>query len=132
MPQLNRLGVENKEVTLFVASEEEESKYRSLLPADVTIIVGELGIGRQRKFINNFFPKGDRIVSVDDDVELVQKADNKIKPLETPLPELADRAFSLCEETGAQFLGHCHQQQWIFPEASSGVRSQRLHWRFVR
>ncbi len=105
LPQLNRLGVGNKETTVFVASEEEERTYKGALPDDVTIVVGELGIGRQRKFINKYFPEGDRIVSVDDDVELVQKNDNKVKPLELPLPELARRAFSLCEETGTRFWG---------------------------
>lgn len=105
LPQLNRLGVASNEVTVFVASEEEKHTYRNFLSEEVTIVVGELGIGRQRKFINKYFPEGDRIVSVDDDVELVQKSDNKVKPLELPLPELSHRAFSLCEKTGTRFWG---------------------------
>jgi len=105
IPQLNRLGVSNSEITLFVASVEESKLYRESIPADVNVLVGVLGIGRQRVFINDYFPSGEKIVSVDDDVELMQKAEGKVKPLETPLPVLAERAFALCEQTGARFWG---------------------------
>ena len=105
IPQLNRLGVPNSQIKVFVASEEEASLYQEALSSDIEIVVGVKGIGKQRVFINGYFPAGDRIVSMDDDVILIQKDDKRVKPLEVPLPVLAERAFSICDETKTRFWG---------------------------
>lgn len=105
IPQLNRLGVSNSQIKVFVASEQEADLYQKALSQDIEIIVGIKGIGKQRVFINGYFPAGERIVSLDDDVSIVQKVDKRVKPLEIPLPVLADRAFELCDETATRFWG---------------------------
>jgi hypothetical protein len=51
---------------------------------------------------------------MDDDVELMQKHGGKTKPLETPLPVLAERAFALCQETGARLWGSVTSSNGFF------------------
>ena len=55
-------------VTVFVADEEEYTKYREKHP-DVNIVVGVKGIGKQRNFITNYYNENDIIVSMDDDIK---------------------------------------------------------------
>jgi len=68
-------GVPSEQIYIFVANEEEKEKYEK--STDNTyyneIIVGELGIRQQRIFISKYFPVGERICSMDDDVEQVIK-----------------------------------------------------------
>lgn len=100
---LDRLGVSNDQVFVFVADEEERGRYAQ--HCDCELIVGEHGVGRQRTIINAYFPEGTRIVSLDDDVELIRKNDSKVCPLDQPLLGVATRAFDLCDEVGAKFWG---------------------------
>lgn len=68
---LIRGGVASSRIYLFVANQQQETLYKNTVPKDMyhAIVIGRLGIARQRAFISSFFPKGQYIVSVDDDVE---------------------------------------------------------------
>lgn len=99
---LKQLGVSNSMIHVFVV-EEEEKLYKDAVPKGVNVVVGVRGIGPQRCFINDYFDENTRIVVLDDDVQLIVKSDNKIKPMEENLVELATRAFDLCDEVGARF-----------------------------
>ena len=112
LKNLEKLEVPMEMVTVFVANEEEFSLYREKLPDSVSIVTGELGIGFQRRFINNYFPKGSRIVSLDDDVSLIRKDQAKTTELDEPLIPLVERAFDLCDSTGLKF--------WGIPNTSNG------------
>ena len=101
---LTDLSVNPKNIYIFVADDEEKKKYQNAVP-NVQVVVGELGIGNQRRFINGFFPKGCRIVSIDDDILLVKKYGNKVFPLTGDLVECVIRAYELCEEKGVRFWG---------------------------
>lgn len=64
-------GVPSGRIVLFVANKEEEAVYRGAVPVDLysRIVVGVPGIAKQRTFVREYFPVGQRVVSIDDDVE---------------------------------------------------------------
>jgi hypothetical protein len=68
-------GVAANKVFIFVANKEEEKKYITAVPRELynKIVVGKKGISNQRKFIVKYFPEGEHIVSMDDDIEGVFK-----------------------------------------------------------
>lgn len=69
-------------VHIFVANKKEEKRYKEEIPKEMygKIIVGKLGITEQRKFIIRYFKEGEKIVSIDDDVEGLyhKKSDTKL------------------------------------------------------
>lgn len=72
--------IPNNIIYIFVADEEEKIKYEKTIPIDIKIIVGKKGICEQRKFIVNFFSEGQKILSIDDDVEgLYEKINDKLE-----------------------------------------------------
>jgi|Laugresbdmm110sn_2_1035109.scaffolds.fasta_scaffold01053_4 hypothetical protein len=75
-------NVDRKRIFLFVANKEEERKYMEKVPKTLynEIIVGKIGITKQRIFISQHFKEGQYIVSIDDDVEelLILKGSDKL------------------------------------------------------
>jgi hypothetical protein len=109
---LEKLGVPFDMVTIFVADEEDRLKYTERVPLLVKVVVGELGIGNQRRFINSYFEAGTRIVSLDDDVSIIRKNEAKITELDEPLISLVTKAFDLCDSAGLKF--------WGIPDTNNG------------
>ena len=68
-------GVTKNKIYIFVANKEQEKKYIDAVPKTHyhKIVVGKIGIANQRVFISNYFPVNKYIVSLDDDVEELQK-----------------------------------------------------------
>jgi hypothetical protein len=69
-------GIKKSQIYIFVANKTQEKLYYSELPNTMynKIVVGKKGIANQRKFISHYFPEGQYVVSIDDDVEeLVQR-----------------------------------------------------------
>jgi hypothetical protein len=64
---LQRYGISKDKVYIFVANEEEKTRYAEIDYG--TIVVGVLGLTQQRMFIYNYFPTNTNIVSCDDDIE---------------------------------------------------------------
>ena len=64
-------GVSPSKITIFVANKTQEKMYRSLVPTQMygDIVVGKIGIAKQRIFITHYYPVGAYVVSMDDDVE---------------------------------------------------------------
>lgn len=87
-------NIQNDLIKVFVVEEEKEL-YKSVVENDIEIIVGEKGIVKQRAFIENYFPEGTSIVSLDDDIKSVDLS---------LVPELIDllgffiKAFAECKE----------------------------------
>jgi len=86
LAMLQKGGVDPKRIYVFVANKEEVAIYRQTLdPATYhKLVVGEKGITQQRRFIVRYFAEGQAIVSVDDDVEILQQlsADGeKLRPM---------------------------------------------------
>ena len=82
-------GIDYKTIFIFVANKEEYKIYEETLPPKSynKIIIGKIGIAKQRTFIRNYFKEGDYVVSIDDDVEDLLKLKNnkliKIKDIHT-------------------------------------------------
>lgn len=110
---LHSLGVPEKDTYVFVADEQEKEDYASTLGDNYNLVVGQLGIGRQRAFINNYFEEGTRIVSLDDDVSLLRKEENKAVPLTEPLLPLVTKIFDLADSLGCRW--------WGIPDYANGM-----------
>jgi hypothetical protein len=75
---LKKGGVRPSKVFIFLANNEEKDNYEKVVPKELyhKMVVGKKGISEQRRFISKFFKEGQRIVSIDDDVEGVFKLKN--------------------------------------------------------
>ena len=103
---LERLKVSKDKITVFVANEEEEAIYRSVIGDEYKIVVGVRGISSQRKFIHNYYPVGTRIISSDDDMaELYELGDGELIPTKMTLDEIAELGFKYAEQEGAKLWG---------------------------
>jgi hypothetical protein len=76
-------GVNKNKIFLFVANKEQYKLYETVIPKNMyhKIIIGKIGIANQRKFISKYFPEGQYIISMDDDVEdvLMLKGEKLVK-----------------------------------------------------
>lgn len=81
LPTLQKGKVDAKKIYIFVANKEQEKIYKEGVPKHFynQIIVGKKGIANQRKFIAAYFPEGQEVVSMDDDVEELQRMVNPEK-----------------------------------------------------
>lgn len=71
-----------EQIYIFVANDEEYANYKTELP-EYNIIVGEAGLMNQRNFISLYFPVGQKIISIDDDIQqFVIKKDDKLTPID--------------------------------------------------
>ena len=78
---LHEGGVSKNKIYIFVANKQQEKVYEETVPKNLyhKIIVGKKGIANQRVFISKYFPDGQYIISMDDDVEEMQIMKNKDK-----------------------------------------------------
>jgi hypothetical protein len=67
---LQKYKIPRTRIYIFVADKDEEKIYNETIPHFMygKIIVGERGLKNQRNFISKFFPKGQEIVNMDDDI----------------------------------------------------------------
>lgn len=74
-------GVAASKIHIFVANNEERDIYQKAVPKELygKIVVGVKGITNQRKFIVKYFPENKYVVSIDDDVEQIEKMDGPTK-----------------------------------------------------
>jgi hypothetical protein len=97
-------------VTVFVANEDDHKIYRSVIPADVKIVTGVLGVAHQRRFIVKYYEKGTRIIQIDDDVSMLMEPDSTGKNLVEVRPTIdaiAKIGFGICEKHGLKLWGIC-------------------------
>lgn len=99
------LKVPKSKINIFVANEEEREAYDTALRGEYEIVVGIKGLGLQRQFINSYYPAETRIVSIDDDILLMAKNENRLKVLEGDLVKISKKAFDLCDKTGCRMWG---------------------------
>lgn len=106
LASLARLGVDKSRIHIFVANEEQEELYRSVIGDDYPIIVGVRGISSQRKFYHNWFSEHERLISIDDDMaELLELGDGKLIPTLYTLDEIAEMGFGIAEKENARLWG---------------------------
>lgn len=73
--------VNKNKIYIFVANEDERKLYEEAVPKSLyhKIVVGVKGITMQRKFIVKYFPQNQYVISMDDDVEELQKLTSSSK-----------------------------------------------------
>ncbi len=105
---LKRYGIPASQITIFVANEEQKAIYKAALPAGAVkeLIVGEPGLAQVRNFILDYYPKGTKIVMMDDDVTgfVERTADGGIRPLRS-LKAVIDKGFAEAAKAGASLWG---------------------------
>ena len=106
---LKKYNIDPKKIHIFVADKEQEKIYKDTLDENsyYKIIVGEPGIKNIRNFMPNYFPEGQYIFYMDDDInhiydtvnngDITNKKDNKQIPLKS-LKKLIDQGFKLSEK----------------------------------
>lgn len=105
---LARQGVPTCKIYVFVATETELEAYTSEVgSASCTFVVGVPGLVNQRKFISDYFEKGQKIISMDDDIESVysvySKKDNDNKEID--LFNFFTSAFQVAKAEGVTLWG---------------------------
>lgn len=95
-----------KEIFVFVADRAEAKTYRAALPKNIEVVVGRRGIPNQRNFIQRFFPEGEHLVFIDDDIKKLvglTRAGKRVKA--TKLHDFLEAAFVATEIRGMRMFG---------------------------
>ena len=126
---LNHHGIDPARIKIFVANQEQYELYKSKILIDLygEIIVGVIGLKNQRNFIMDYYPEGQMIVQMDDDLEkimeLVDPATMARKSTRR-MGEIADldgfikRAFRMCRDRGIYLWG-------VYPLANARFMSPK-------
>ena len=88
-------------ITVFVASEEEKAAYEASACTDYRpkLVVGVPGINRQRRFIEEYYPVGTRVVCFDDDVTSLKMIQRRT------LLKLFESCFEIADREGCKLWG---------------------------
>lgn len=105
---LNESDVNPEKIDIFVSDIEEKSLYERTLDKGTygRIIIGKIGLKENRTFIQNFYPEGQYIVSLDDDIEEIHiKEDEKKVAKLTNLDGLFSYGYNICKEINTGLWG---------------------------
>jgi hypothetical protein len=105
---LSSHGIEPTRIDVFVADQAEYDTYKAVLSPGTfsNIIIGVLGMGAIRNFIQRHYPEGTPLFCIDDDIkELYHRVDDKVKEPVRDLHGLIIGAFEKCLETGYWLWG---------------------------
>lgn len=96
-------------IHVFVATEEEKRIYGDTLKKGSygQLIVAEPGMGAVRNFITAHFPKGKKIMNIDDDIKDFMElgSDGKLKPVSS-LMSIFKKGFQTAETKGFRLFGY--------------------------
>jgi len=115
-------GISPKKIYIFVANRQQYLLYTSTVPSNLynKIIIGKKGITKQRKFISQWFPEGQYIISIDDDVEEIQilnKSGDKLVKLED-INNFFISSYKLLKKEGLYIWGIYPVQNSFFMKKS--------------
>ena len=108
-PLLKYYEIENSEIDVFVANKEEYDIYKKVLPEDINIVIGEVGMDKIRIFMANYYKEGEEIVYIDDDIEKIEQLvialpKTKLEPI-PDLRYLINEGFRLCRANNMKNWG---------------------------
>jgi len=113
---LQEYKIDPQKIIIFVADKGQEKVYRETLDKSTynKIVVGRPGIKNIRNFMPRYFPEGQHILYMDDDInhiydtinngDIRNKKDNKQIPLKN-LKDFINTAFTLSEKNGIHNWG---------------------------
>jgi len=94
------------EIYIFVHDAEDYAKYQiNAERAHIIQTNAPLGIVNQRNFILDYFPEGERILMLDDDIKKILRMFYKRLIVVTDLRKLFKMGFELCEAKGYKLWG---------------------------
>jgi hypothetical protein len=99
---LKREGFPAEAITVFVADEEELAIYKKAVDRfyKPAFVVGRPGIHRQRRFIEQYYPPGTKLLCFDDDISAIKRPFNA-----EPLPQLFEKCFEIAQREGCRLWG---------------------------
>ena len=105
---LCKLGCEKKDMTIFVADEQEEQIYKDA-DIGVQLVVGVRGLINQRRWYNHYYDAGTPILNCDDDIFDLKSVDQdgNLKSYTHKLSDVVDHALEICNETKLKLWGIC-------------------------
>lgn len=96
----------SKDITVFTADEEETARYRKVLPPEVKVVTGVRGYPNQRNFIQRYFPEGEHLIIIDDDLkDIIGLNEFGIRVKATKLHDFFLEAFRVTEKHGKKMWG---------------------------
>lgn len=100
---LHREGFLAHDITIFVANQDELRDYEKNVPRNLynSLVVGTLGIAKQRNFISRFYPEGTCIVCIDDDIRGFRIYQNTL----LHIPTLFQDLFYFCFRNNTHLWG---------------------------
>jgi hypothetical protein len=103
---LDRMQVDRDAIHIFVANEEQAELYKATLGPNYRIIIGVRGISSQRKFYHQWFPEGEPILSLDDDIgEVLERTKDKLIPTRYTIDDIATTGFKYAAKEKARLWG---------------------------
>lgn len=106
-------GVDMKDVTVFLSDPAERPQYEKAIGGLVNIVDSKPTKSGNITFILNYYPKGEQIIFIDDDVKSFKKLDLSGKKLmQANLKHVAELGFKLCLERGKTMWG-------VYPAANA-------------
>ena len=103
-------GYKPQEIDVFVADENQLIKYREKIDPSISIIVAIKGLKEVREFIFNYYDQGEKLLCLDDDIEVVRElyknedGKSRLRPVNN-LKQIVDYAFHLCEQHSLKLWG---------------------------
>lgn len=97
---LEKLGVPSSIVDIFLSDASELDEYRAVLGTEYNLVIGALGIHRQREFIHNYYPEGERVLCIDDDVRALKTLYKDVE-----FVTLVQSCFEVAEREGCRLWG---------------------------
>ena len=106
---LEKYKIPADRVTIFVANEQEKTAYANELAQTPyhRIVVGEVGMGAIRRFIQKHYHEGTLVMNLDDDLSevLKKKSDKELVPVGSLTEDVIERGFYECQKNGAKMFG---------------------------
>lgn len=103
---LMRSGVDLKDITVFISDPREHDAYVKGTGGMVKIVDSVPTLSGNRTFAMQYYPKGEKIVFVDDDIKAFERLslDGK-KLVEAQFYDFANKGFEWCEKEGKTIWG---------------------------
>lgn len=85
-------GYTAADIDIFVANNEEKEEYMKVLPSYNFIVTNTTGLANKKNFISSYYPEGQEILSIDDDItKILYSSECQYKSLKLLVPVLFEQ-----------------------------------------